>query len=190
MTNADSVPSMTELFPETEEDESKRNGRETASTLAETVRGQSVLVTGAGGSLGTALARRLSTLPVEQLLLLDTSEQGLIRLRERLEFSEADDGRSPGENGSSSPSLSYLLADLRVPPDRRRVLQRRPSIVIHAAAYKHVPFLEGRPIAAVQNNLLATTDWLRACAAWAFKLVRSLSSACLRSPKPLPQVWP
>lgn len=63
----------------------------------------------------------------------------------------------------SGSRIDYLLADLRRAPDRKRALRKEPSIVIHAAAYKHVPFLETRPIAAAENNLLATVDWLRAC---------------------------
>ena len=119
------------------------------------LRGQTVLVTGAGGSLGAALARRLSGLPLRRLVLVDTSEHSLVRLRQRLE------ARDPG------PRTTYRLADLRLAADRARVLRTGPTTVVHAAAYKHVPFLEARPIPATQNNLLATADWLADCRAHA-----------------------
>jgi len=166
MPDDEAVPSMADLFPEVEEAASPFGAGEEQSSLADAVRGRTILLTGAGGSLGTVLARRLAAAPVERLLLLDTSEQGLVRLRERLGSGPANvQGEPPGKESavSTRPAIDYLLADLRVPADRTRALRREPSIVIHAAAYKHVPFLEERPIAAVQNNLLATVDWLRAC---------------------------
>lgn len=118
-------------------------------------RQHAVLLTGAGGTVGSALAQRLASLPLRQLLLLDTSEHGLVRLKDQL-----DRGRS---SSNTNPPTEYLLADLRQVSDRERALRREPSIVIHAAAYKHVPFLEDRPIAAVENNLLATIDWFETC---------------------------
>jgi FlaA1/EpsC-like NDP-sugar epimerase len=114
-----------------------------------------VLLTGAAGSLGTALARRLAALPLRQLVLADTSEHGLVQLQRRI------DARDP------TPQVTYRLADLRLPADRDRLLRDAPTVILHTAAYKHVPFLERRPIAAAQNNLLATADWLSACRAHA-----------------------
>ncbi len=113
---------------------------------------QTVLVTGAAGSLGTALARGLVRRPLARLVLVDTSEHGLIQLREELPAT-ADDG----------PSVDYVLGDLRLAADRRRCLQADPTIVLHAAAYKHVSFLESRPVPTAQNNVLATADWLADC---------------------------
>lgn len=151
------APSMAELFGETEpQAEPSDTGR---SPLRKAFRGEMVLVTGAAGSLGRALAARLAALPLEGLLLLDTSEHGLASLKEDLEEKRLLQG------GPDRGAIQYLLADLRVEADRRRALQAGPTAVIHAAAYKHVPFLESRPIAAAQNNLLATADWLRACRA-------------------------
>lgn len=146
----------------------KRHGcaEEPPRDLHQAVRGRTVLLTGAGGTVGQALAQRLIELPVRRLLLLDTSEHGLVCLKDQLERPETvPTDRSSRREASTGagPTIDYLLADLRRASDRERVLRREPAIVIHAAAYKHVPFLESRPIAAVENNLLATVDWHCAC---------------------------
>lgn len=127
-------------------------------SLRDEVRGETVLLTGAGGTVGQALTRRLIDLRPQRLLLLDTSEHGLVCLKDRIERQ----GVSSTEE-ASTVEIGYLLADLRRAPGRKRALRKEPSVVIHAAAYKHVPFLETRPIAAAENNLLATVDWLRDC---------------------------
>lgn len=162
------IPSMDALFPAREGQSPEHPDRADAicsSALADAIRGHSVLVTGAGGSLGRVLARRLLGLPIGRLLLLDTSEQGLVQLQERLERRDECTREGSSENGGATaePSRTYLLADLRLKTDRQRALREQPTLVIHAAAYKHVPFLENRPVAAVQNNVLATADWLQAC---------------------------
>jgi FlaA1/EpsC-like NDP-sugar epimerase len=151
------MPGMEELFGE-EEPQAEPSDTE-CSLPKKAFRGEAVLVTGAAGSLGRALASRLAELPLEGLLLLDTSEHGLASLKEDLE------GERLPQGGPDRGAIQYLLADLRIEADRRRALRAGPTAVIHAAAYKHVPFLETRPIAAAQNNLLATADWLRACRA-------------------------
>lgn len=165
-----STPAMTDLFGE---EEPPAEASASGEPLPEAAfRGETVLVTGAAGSLGRALAAQLAGLPLEGLLLLDTSEHGLASLKdgleERLEKKRLEERLPRG--GLDRGAVQYLLADLRVEAGRRRALRAGPTAVIHAAAYKHVPFLERRPIAAAQNNLLATADWLRAC--------RAAPSAC------------
>lgn len=163
MPDAEPIPSMAELFPAVANGAPDRADRE---AVVEKIRGATILLTGAGGSLGRVLARRLAARPVERLLCLDTSEQGLVQLRDRLETGEhgvQPVDRTNGAPGGPQPDVEYVLADLRLATDRARALRVDPDIVLHAAAYKHVPFLEERPIAAVQNNLLATAEWLRDC---------------------------
>lgn len=139
---------MTRLFP-------SWNDNATATLPEALFEGRTVLVSGAGGSLGTALTLRLAQLPLKQLVLVDTSEYGLIRLKDRLER----------ERPVTPSALTYVLGDVRIATDRTRCLSLAPSVVFHMAAYKHVPFLEDRPIPATQNNLLATADWLSECRA-------------------------
>ncbi len=140
--NVDDTPALRSLF-------SDRSWPESTLPSSAALRGQTVLVTGAGGSLGRVLIHVLCQRPVRRVLALDASEHVLVRLRSAL----SDEARP----------VEYVLGDLRHPADRQRALAPEPDVVIHAAAYKHVPFLEDRPIAAVQNNLLATVDWERAC---------------------------
>ncbi|MFB6248139.1 MAG: polysaccharide biosynthesis protein [Salinibacter sp.] len=161
MPDMEATPSLTELFPAVEDGTPDRADRK---AVVENIRDATVLLTGAGGSLGCALARRLVALPVGRLLCLDSSEQGLVQLRDRLGAGERGPQAVRGRNGAPAwPEVEYLLADLRLATDRSRALRPDPDVVVHAAAYKHVPFLEERPVAAVQNNLLATANWLGAC---------------------------
>ena len=163
MPDAEPTPSMAELFPAVENGVPDRKDRK---AVVEEVRDATILLTGAGGSLGRVLARRLASCPVERLLCLDTSEQGLVQLRDRLgtgEHGVQPAVRTNGAPDGPQPDVEYVLADLRLATDRARALRADPDIVLHAAAYKHVPFLEERPIAAVQNNLLATAEWLQDC---------------------------
>jgi FlaA1/EpsC-like NDP-sugar epimerase len=160
MVDADALPTLAALYPEAKGPAPSATTPET-TVLADAVRGRTLLLTGAGGSLGRVLTRRLAALPVDRLLCLDTSEQGLVHLRDDLE--SVGDLRGNGTADEKPPEIDYLLADLRLPADRRRVLRSDPDVVLHAAAYKHVPFLEERPVAAAQNNVLATADWLEAC---------------------------
>mgnify|MGYP006279308447 CR=1 FL=1 len=135
------TPALRSLF-------SDRSWPEASLASPSVLEGKTVLVSGAGGSLGRVLVRALRQRPVRRIVALDASEHVLVQLQERL--------------GAEAP-VDCILGDVRLPADRRRALATEPDVVIHAAAYKHVPFLEDRPIPAVKNNLLATIDWGRAC---------------------------
>lgn len=116
------------------------------------IRGRRVLVTGAGGSIGTQLCLRLSALGPSELLLLDRDESSL----------EAAKG---AVQGSPEGALSLILADIR---DRTRIetilRQCEPEIIFHAAALKHVPLLEKHPHEALQTNVFGTIHVLDAAA--------------------------
>ncbi len=115
--------------------------------------GRSVLITGAGGSIGSELCRQCARNGASRLVLLEQSELALVEiLRElRAEF----------------PRLQLLdvLGDCGDAATMRHALsQGLPDAVFHAAAYKHVPVLEGKLREAVRNNVLATECVARACA--------------------------
>jgi FlaA1/EpsC-like NDP-sugar epimerase len=109
------------------------------------VRGRRVLITGAGGSIGSAMTGKLLRESPTRLLLIDHSEQALYQLRRRL-----GEGPQPG-------IVQYILGDVR---DQRLIEEtlssEQPEIIFHTAAFKHVPLLEENPFAAVENNGVAT----------------------------------
>ena len=116
-----------------------------AATFAGYLDGATVLVTGAGGSLGAELCSRLARLGVRELVLLDMSEAGLVAL--------ADSLRREHGFGRTVP----VLADVTRAGRAADVFERhRPDVVFHAAAYKHVPLLEQHPIEGVSANVLGT----------------------------------
>ena len=113
--------------------------------VAEFLRGQRVLVTGAGGSIGSELARQVAGFGPAELALLDHSENGLYYVHNEL--------------GAQYPTLALhaVVADVKDRDGLERVFERfRPSVVFHAAAHKHVPLLESNPREAVLNNVVGT----------------------------------
>lgn len=113
--------------------------------VAAYVKEQTVLITGAGGSIGSELCRQIARVGPARLILLDNAETALFNIEREL----------VGERGFTA--AVPVLADVR---DRSRLVhvfeRYRPTIVFHAAAYKHVPLMEANPLAAVANNALAT----------------------------------
>ncbi|HEY6126681.1 MAG TPA: polysaccharide biosynthesis protein [Candidatus Acidoferrum sp.] len=109
------------------------------------VRGRRVLVTGAGGSIGSALATTILGCSPKRLILLDHSIHSLQELQ------------IATQSGHRFAAVQLVLADLR---DNRFVIDllknEQPEIVFHAAAFKHVPLLEENPFTAIENNALAT----------------------------------
>jgi FlaA1/EpsC-like NDP-sugar epimerase len=109
--------------------------------------GRAVLVTGAGGSIGSELCRQLARLGVAQLILVEQAESALYDIEREL-VDERD-----------FTAAIPVLADCGDRSKMRQVLERyRPRVVFHAAAYKHVPMLESNPLQAVTNNVLATRN--------------------------------
>ncbi len=115
--------------------------------VAEFLRGQRVLVTGAGGSIGSELARQVAGYEPASLTLLDHAENGLYYVHNELA------AQYPGL------ALHAVVADVKDAPGVEGVLRRyRPSVVFHAAAHKHVPLLEANPREAVLNNIVGTRN--------------------------------
>ena len=123
------------------------------------------LVTGAGGSIGSALARRLARFPLHSLLLLESSENNLYELQRSLE----DD--SEAASRAALPA-TFILGSAGDPTTVERLFAlHRPRIVFHAAAYKHVPLLESQPLAAIANNIFATETVIAAAVACGARVV-------------------
>jgi FlaA1/EpsC-like NDP-sugar epimerase len=113
--------------------------------VASYVRNRTVLVTGAGGSIGSELCRQLTRLGVKNLVLVDQSESALYDIERELVDERAFTACAP------------VLADCGDVVKMKHVFERyQPRVLFHAAAYKHVPMLEANPLQAVTNNVLAT----------------------------------
>jgi FlaA1/EpsC-like NDP-sugar epimerase len=109
--------------------------------------GQIVLVTGAGGSIGSELCRQIARAEPHRIVLVDHAEDNLFAIQRELE----DERHVPAS------MLAAVLADCKEGERMREVFaEHRPTIVFHAAAYKHVGLMEANPVEAVRNNALAT----------------------------------
>ncbi|MGO9904668.1 MAG: polysaccharide biosynthesis protein [Solirubrobacteraceae bacterium] len=107
--------------------------------------GQIVMVTGAGGSIGSELCRQIARVAPRSIILVDHAEDNLFEIVRELEEDRHVRTAVP------------VLADCREEERMREVLtEHRPSIVFHAAAYKHVTMMEVNPVEAIRNNALAT----------------------------------
>lgn len=117
------------------------------TSIARYLEGQTVLVTGAGGSIGSELCRQVARFNPAQLILLGHGENSIFEIALDLSFRH--------------PALRFqpVIADVR---DRRRMEQvfrgHRPAVVFHAAAHKHVYLMEAHPEEAVQTNVFGTQN--------------------------------
>ncbi len=125
------------------------------SDVAALLTGRCVLVTGAGGSIGSELCRQIARCKPARLVLLGHGENSIYRIH--------------GELSEHFPTLELapVIADIR---DAERIAQvfaqHRPAVVFHAAAHKHVPMMEANPLEAVSNNVGGTRTLLHAAETW------------------------
>ncbi|MBC7643944.1 MAG: polysaccharide biosynthesis protein, partial [Thermoleophilia bacterium] len=113
--------------------------------IAAYLTGQVVIITGAGGSIGSELCRQIAGLGPEQVIIVDQSEGNLFAIEQELLT----------ERGISK--VVPVLADINDVNRMRRVFDEyKPKVVFHAAAYKHVPMMEANPVEAVRNNAFGT----------------------------------
>jgi FlaA1/EpsC-like NDP-sugar epimerase len=110
------------------------------------LRNQTVLVTGAGGSIGSELCRQIARVGPARLLLADNAETPLFEIEREL----VDDR-------DFTPALPIIVDVKDRKAVRREIFEKyRPTVVFHAAAYKHVPLMNTHPLASVRNNVIAT----------------------------------
>lgn len=122
--------------------------------IATGLAGKAVLVTGAGGSIGSELCRQIAQIGPERLVLLENCEHNLYQIDSELRRS------------FPSLALHLCLGDVTDPLAVESAFRHaEPNIVFHAAAYKHVPLLEGQARQAVRNNVLGTMRVAQAAAA-------------------------
>ncbi len=116
------------------------------SSLLGYLKGKRVMVTGAGGSIGSELCRQIVTLGAESLIMLDHHEYAVYRIDQELQALAPESVR-----------IVPVVADVRDEGRIRQVIAaHHPQLIFHAAAHKHVPLMETSPAEAAQNNVLGT----------------------------------
>jgi FlaA1/EpsC-like NDP-sugar epimerase len=114
-------------------------------SISKELAGKTVMVTGAGGSIGSELARQVIRFSPSKLLLVERAEFALFNIDRALRESDL------------KGSLLPLVADIGDGPRMRAIFESyRPQVVIHAAAHKHVPLMESNPTEAIKNNVFNT----------------------------------
>ncbi|MDD1612273.1 MAG: polysaccharide biosynthesis protein, partial [Methylococcaceae bacterium] len=119
--------------------------------LRSNITGKAVMVTGAGGSIGSELCRQIITLKPSALILFELSEYALYAIEQELQLRAA---RFPL---AEKPSIYALLGSVTDAPQLRKICETfKVRTIYHAAAYKHVPMVEHNPVAAIRNNVFGT----------------------------------
>ena len=118
--------------------------------LQEMLNEEKVLVTGAGGSIGSTICQQLLKYPVKEIVCLCRSEYSLYKLKEKLV-----------EENILNKSISYLIGDIRDQKRMQEIIQsKKIDSIFHAAAHKHVPLMEENPKEAFKNNVDAVLQLL------------------------------
>ncbi|MEQ6123427.1 nucleoside-diphosphate sugar epimerase/dehydratase [Pseudotenacibaculum sp. MALMAid0570] len=108
------------------------------------VKGKTILVTGAAGSIGSEISRQISNYKYEKLILIDQSESSLYEIQQELKSKNLRD-------------TIVIVADIRDLKSMERIFEKhKPQKVFHAAAYKHVPLMENNPYEAIKTNIAGT----------------------------------
>ena len=138
------------------------NEEESHASVAACFRNRTVLITGAAGSIGSELVRQVQRTEATRLLLLDQDENGIFELLNQL---------------GNDPRFLPVVVDIRDQEAIQNLFQReRPQIVLHAAAYKHVPLMEQSPCEAVLNNVIGTRTLAEAAISFASERFVMISS--------------
>ena len=122
------------------------------SEIAGYLKGRVILVTGAGGSIGSEIVRQVATFSPSTLLLLGRGENSVFSIQQEM-----------GRNWPEIKQLG-LIGDVRDESRLRAIFDEyRPEVVFHAAAHKHVPLMEQAPSEAILNNIVGTQNVVRLC---------------------------
>lgn len=120
--------------------------------IEELIKEKVVLVTGAGGSIGSELCRQIIKYKPEKLVMLDIYENNLYDIEQELKY------KFP------KMKIDAVIASVRDKKRLRQVFENyNPYLVFHAAAHKHVPLMENSPLEAIKNNILGTYNVVNAC---------------------------
>ena len=117
------------------------------------IKGKSILVTGAGGSIGSQIVREIFKFKPSQLILVDVNENALYMLERDLDFEKS--------HSKEYEDIQYIseIVSIREKAALTEVFDKyKPNVVFHAAAHKHVPLMERRPQEAIKNNVFGTKN--------------------------------
>ena len=143
----------------------RKPARLNQTQIANYLRGKRILVTGAGGSIGSELCRQLSRFRPAEVIMLDRDESGLHAVQLSIKEQAMLDGNDT------------ILASIRDQATIDEVFEsRRPEIVFHAAALKHMPLLEQYPVEAIKTNVLGTLNLLHAAEKYAVETFVNIST--------------
>ncbi|MGE0697741.1 MAG: polysaccharide biosynthesis protein [Hyphomicrobiaceae bacterium] len=129
-----------------------------AELLARAIRGRSVMITGAGGTIGSELTRQILRQSPRRLVLLDLSEAALYEVETEVRDSMARIGEgAPGGETAPLPEIAAVLGSVTDARLLERVMRDNGvETIFHAAAYKHVPIVEANPVMGLRNNTFGT----------------------------------
>ncbi|KXB58721.1 epimerase/dehydratase WbiI family protein [Gemelliphila asaccharolytica] len=117
------------------------------------IKGKNILITGAGGSIGSQIAREVFTFKPKNLVLMDVNENSLYMLERDFDFK-----RSEEEEYKDVKYISEIVSIRDKEALRHLFDEYKPDVVFHAAAHKHVPLMERRPKEAIKNNVFGTKN--------------------------------
>ena len=126
--------------------------------------GKRVMVTGGAGSIGSELARLVSSFDIEQIIVLDNAETPLHNIQLELTDREKNKQGANFNLDEFGKRYKFVIADVRDVLRLEKVFEAyRPQIVFHAAAYKHVPLMEDNPCEAINVNVQGSRNMADAC---------------------------
>lgn len=114
---------------------------------------KTILVTGGGGSIGSELVRQIVKLEHKKIIVIDISEYNIFKLKKEIS--------NLSENLKKPLEIDYILFDIKDTFKLEKLLiSYNPEIIFHTAAYKHVSIVEKNPIISLENNFIATVDFI------------------------------
>lgn len=122
------------------------------------ITGKVIVVTGAGGSIGSELCRQIVKFNPKELVMIDINENSLYMLEQEFNRNRV--------HGTLNPEIKILslIASIREFTAISDIFkEKQPAVVFHAAAHKHVPLMETRPMEAIKNNVFGTNNVIKAC---------------------------